>query len=148
MGSSCLRLGTVPFINARPLTFSLENNENIEIVSFPPSELSSLLNKNELDGALVSSFSLFRLKNSRFVPKIGIVSNGPVESIRLYCRKPADTLQVVGLDTWSLSASNMLRVLLKHRWGVEPKFVPVNPEIPPKEDKAVSYTHLTLPTKA
>ena len=135
MGSSCLRLGTVPFINARPLTFSLENNENIEIVSFPPSELSSLLNKNELDGALVSSFSLFRLKNSRFVPKIGIVSNGPVESIRLYCRKPADTLQVVGLDTWSLSASNMLRVLLKHRWGVEPKFVPVNPEIPPKEDK-------------
>tara|TARA_B100000686_G_scaffold79068_1_gene85250 strand:- start:7446 stop:9755 length:2310 start_codon:yes stop_codon:yes gene_type:complete len=134
MGSSCLRLGTVPFINARPLTFSLENNENIQIVSFPPSELSSLLKDNKLDGALVSSFSLFRLKNSRYVPKIGIVSNGPVESIRLYCRKPADTLQVVGLDSWSLSASNMLRVLLKHRWGVEPKFVPVNPKIPPKED--------------
>ena len=134
MGSSCLRLGTVPFINARPLTFSLEKNEDIQIVSFPPSELSSLLKNNKLDGALVSSFSMFGLNNSRYVPKVGIVSNGPVESIRLYCRKPADTLRVVGLDSWSLSASNMLRVLLKHRWGVEPKFVPVNPEIPPKED--------------
>tara|TARA_A100001037_G_C15150375_1_gene638820 strand:- start:38 stop:2347 length:2310 start_codon:yes stop_codon:yes gene_type:complete len=135
MGSSCLKLGTVPFINARPLTYSLENNEKIQIVSFPPSELATLLKDNKLDGALVSSFSMFGLKNSRFVPKIGIVSNGPVESIRLYCRKPADTLQVVGLDSWSLSASNMLRVLLKHRWGVEPKFVSVNPKIPPKEDK-------------
>ena len=131
MGSSRLsitmKLGTVPFLNARPLTIALEGNSGVELVVEPPSKLAQMLESGELDGALVSSFALFQMQGARFVPGVGIASHGPVESIRLYCRKPADSLRRVGLDSWSLAATNMARVYLKHRWGAEPEFVPIDP---------------------
>ena len=141
MGSSRLsitmKLGTVPFLNARPLTIALEGNPGVELVVEPPSKLAQMLESGELDGALVSSFALFQMPGARFVPGVGIASHGPVESIRLYCRKPADSLRRVGLDSWSLAATNMARVYLKHRWGAEPVFVPIDPTKPPREDEAL-----------
>ena len=141
MGSSRLsitmKLGTVPFLNARPLTIALEGNSQVELVVEPPSKLAQMLTRGELDGALVSSFALFQMPGARFVPGVGIASHGPVESIRLYCRKPADSLRRVGLDSWSLAATNMARVYLKHRWGAEPAFVPIDPTKPPREDESL-----------
>ena len=141
MGSSRLsitmKLGTVPFLNARPLTIALEGNSQVELVVEPPSKLAQMLESGELDGALVSSFALFQMQGARFVPGVGIASHGPVESIRLYCRKPADSLRRVGLDSWSLAATNMARVYLKHRWGAEPEFVPIDPLKPPREDESI-----------
>lgn len=132
-----LRLGDVPYLNTKPLTLALEGREGVELHVQPPSRLSEMLREGSLDGALVSSFALFHLPGSRYVPGVGIASRGPVESIRLYCRKPADSLARVGLDAWSLAASNMARVLLKRRWGAEPEFVPIDPLRPPREDPSI-----------
>ncbi|MEK6711340.1 MAG: MqnA/MqnD/SBP family protein, partial [Nitrospinota bacterium] len=49
----------------------------------------------------------------------------------------ADAVRRVGLDAWSLAGANLARVLLKHRWGAEPEFVPIDPLSPPREDKAL-----------
>ena len=132
-----MKLGTVPFLNARPLTIALEEDPGVEIISRPPSELARMLARGELDGALVSSFTLFQIAGARFVPGVGITSRGPVESIRLYCRRPADSVRRVGLDSWSLAAANMVRVYLKRRWGATPEFTPVDPLRPPREDETL-----------
>ena len=70
MGSSRLsitmKLGTVPFLNARPLTIALEGNPGVELVVEPPSKLAQMLESGELDGALVSSFALFQMQGARF----------------------------------------------------------------------------------
>ncbi|MBI4251610.1 MAG: hypothetical protein HY618_04040 [Candidatus Tectomicrobia bacterium] len=137
MGGSRLKLGDVPYLNTKPLTIALEGREDVELLVHPPSRLSELLGAGALDGALVSSFALFHAPGSRYVPGVGIASRGPIESIRLYCRKPADALERVGLDAWSLAAANMARVLLKRRWGAEPAFVPIDPQRPPRGDKAL-----------
>ena len=135
--STTMKLGTVPFLNARPLTIALEGNPAVELIVEPPSKLAEMLESGELDGALVSSFALFGMRGARFAPGVGIASKGPVESIRLYCRRPADSLRRVGLDSWSLAATNMARVYLKHRWGVEPEFVAIDPLRPPREDESL-----------
>ncbi len=132
-----MRLGTVPFLNARPLTIALEAKPEVELVVEPPSRLAHMLDEGALDCALVSSVALFQMPGSRFAPGVGITSRGPVESIRLYCRRPADSLRRVGLDGWSLAAANMTRVYLKHRWGAEPAFVPIDPLAPPREDETL-----------
>ena len=135
--STAMKLGTVPFLNARPLTIALEGNPAVELVVEPPSKLAEMLERGELDGALVSSFALFGMQGARFAPGVGIASKGPVESIRLYCRKPADSLRRVGLDSWSLAATNMARVYLKHRWGAQPEFVAIDPLRPPRDDETL-----------
>jgi len=135
--NTAMKLGTVPFLNARPLTIALEENPAVELIVEPPSKLAEMLARGELDGALVSSFALFQMRGARFAPGVGIASKGPVESIRLYCRKPADSLRRVGLDSWSLAATNMARVYLKHRWGAEPEFVPIDPLRPPRDDESL-----------
>ena len=132
-----LRLGDVPYLNTRPLTLALEGREDVSLSVHPPSRLNEMLREGSLEGALVSSFALFHAPGSRYVPGVGIASRGPVESIQLYCRKPADALRRVGLDSWSLAGSNLARVLLKRRWGAEPEFVPVDPLRPPREDPSV-----------
>ena len=45
-----LRLGTVPYLNAVPLTRGLED----EVKFVPPARLAEMLRNNELDAALVS----------------------------------------------------------------------------------------------
>ena len=137
MVGSRLRLGTVPYLNAKPLTLALEESQAAELIVMPPSQLAGALEANALDGALVSTFAMFQLQGAVYVPGVGITSAGPVESIRLYCRKPVDTLRRVGLDSWSLAAANMTRVLLKRRWGVTPEFVPIDPEAPPRADESL-----------
>ncbi len=132
-----MRLGTVPFLNAKPLTIALEGKPDVALVVAPPSKLARMLSSGALDGALVSSFALFHIPNARFVPGVSIASRGPVESIRLYCRRPADSLRRVGLDSWSLAAANMARIYLKYRWGAAPEFVPIDPLKPPRGDETL-----------
>ncbi len=136
MGGQGLKLGTVPFLNAKPLTLTLETRAGVELRSEPPAQLLPLLENGTLDGALVSTFALFHLPGARYVPEVGIASRGRVRSIRLFCRRPPEELRRVGLDGWSLSAANMTRVILKRKWGAEPEFAVVDPLRPPLEDES------------
>lgn len=137
MGGQGLKLGTVPYLNAKPLTVALEERAGVDLRSEPPAKLAKMLEAGELDAALVSAYALFHAPGARYVPGVGIASRGPVKSIRLYCRKPLEALERVGLDSWSLSAANMARVILKEKWGRAPEFVPVDPERPPREDESL-----------
>ncbi|MBT5369162.1 MAG: menaquinone biosynthesis protein, partial [Nitrospinaceae bacterium] len=132
-----LKLGTVPYLNARPLTLALEGHEKVDLRAEPPAQLLPLLESGEIDGALISTFAMFHLPGARFVPGAGIVSRGRVRSIRLFCRKPPEDLKRVGLDNWSLSAANMTRVILKRKWNAAPEFLPVDPEHPPRDDESL-----------
>ena len=137
MGGQGLKLGTVPYLNARPLTLALEDLEGVSLRAEPPARLLPLLESGEIDGALISTFAMFHLPGARYVPGAGIVSRGRVRSIRLFCRKQPEHLKRVGLDNWSLSAANMTRVILKRKWGAEPEFSPVDPERPPRDDESL-----------
>lgn len=114
------RVGSVRYLNAVPLTRGLED----EILFDVPSKLAAMLQRNELDAALVSVTEV--LFNDRYdiLDGVAIASLGEVQSVLLAHRKPVEEIEEVFCDTASLTSVNLLRVLLAER-GLNPVFKPL-----------------------
>ena len=92
------RVGSVRYLNAVPLTRGLED----EIVFATPSELAKMLQRDELDAALVSITEV--LFNDRYdiLDGTAIASLGEVKSVLLAHKKPIEEIREVYCDTASL----------------------------------------------
>jgi chorismate dehydratase len=114
------RVGSVRYLNAVPLTRGLEE----EIIFDVPSKLAEMLQRNELDAALVSVTEV--LFNDRYdvLDGIAIASLGEVKSVLLAHRKPIEEAKEIFCDTASLTSVNLLKVLLAER-GLKPEFKPL-----------------------
>jgi predicted solute-binding protein len=114
------RVGSVRYLNAVPLTRGLEG----EVVFDVPSKLAAMLQRNELDAALVSVTEV--LLNDRYdiLDGVAIASLGEVQSVLLAHRKPIEQATEIFCDTASLTSVNLLRVLLSER-GLKPEFKPL-----------------------
>ena len=114
------RVGSVRYLNAVPLTRGLEDDITFAV----PSELARMLQKDELDAALVSVTEV--LMNDRYdiLDGTAIASLGEVKSVLLAHRQPLDQIREVFCDTASLTSVNLLRVLLAER-GLKPEFKPL-----------------------
>ena len=111
------RVGSVGYLNAVPLTRGLEE----EVIYATPSRLAEMLQRDELDAALVSVVEV--LFNDRYdiLDGIAIASLGEVKSVLLAHRKPLDEVAEIFCDTASLTSVQLLRVLLAER-GLKPEF--------------------------
>ncbi len=114
------RVGSVPYLNAVPLTRGLEE----QIIYVTPSKLAEMLQRDELDAALVSVTEV--LFNDRYdiLDGIAVASLGEVKSVFLAHRRPIEEVKEVSCDTASLTSVNLLRVLLAER-GLRPEFKPL-----------------------
>jgi chorismate dehydratase len=115
-----MRVGSVPYLNAVPLTRGLED----QIVFAPPSRLAELLREEKLDAALVSVTEV--LFNDRYdvLDNIAVASLGEVKSVFLAHRRPLAEVHQVFCDPASLTSVNLLKVLLAER-GLKPDLVPL-----------------------
>jgi len=114
------RVGSVPYLNAVPLTRGLED----QVIFVTPSRLAEMLQRDELDAALVSVTEV--LFNDRYdiLDGIAVASLGEVKSVFLAHRRPIEKVTEVFCDTASLTSVNLLRVLLAER-GLRPEFKPL-----------------------
>ncbi len=114
------KVGSVPYLNAAPLTRGLEE----QIAFAPPSELARMLRRDELDAALVSVTEV--LLNDRYdiLDGVAVASLGEVKSVFLAHRQPLEDIREIFCDTASLSSVNLLKVLLAER-GLNPAFQPL-----------------------
>ncbi len=134
------RLGSVPYLNARPLHWPLRGQSSPVELSFDvPSRLAQGLRKGYLEGALVSSFECFQAPGYRIVPDISISSRGPVGSVKLYLRKKPGRLKRLALDSSSLASTSMARCLLKRKYGAEPVCFSAGPDRIADEADADGY---------
>ena len=125
-----VRLGAVGYLNARPLTWALEREPERWHVRYDlPAVCARLLFDGEVDLGLVPSIEFLRSDQYRFVPGVGIGSQGPVASVALFTRRPVDQIRHIALDTSSRSSVALIRVLCRHRFGIEPEFVPHGPDL-------------------
>lgn len=115
------RVGSVPYLNAAPLTFGLER----EISFVPPSQLAVELHAGRLDAALVSLTEVLFHDGYEVLDGYGIASDGPVFSVFLAHCGPLEALTEIALDPASCTSVNLLRVLLAER-GLHPRFVPLD----------------------
>ncbi len=123
------RVGSVRFLNAVPLTRGLED----EVIFATPSELAGMLQRDELDAAMVSVTEVLLKDRYDVLDGIAIASLGEVLSVLLAHRRPIEEAREIYCDPASLTSVNLLRVLLAER-GLAPEFKPL-----------VSYEPATLP---
>jgi chorismate dehydratase len=114
------RIGSVPYLNAVPLTRGIES----ELIFAPPSKLAGQLQRDELDAALVSITEV--LFNDRYdvLDGVAIASLGEVYSVLLAHKKPVEQAREIFCDTASLTGVNLLKVLLAER-NLFPEFKPL-----------------------
>ncbi|MDB6027587.1 MAG: Chorismate dehydratase [Verrucomicrobiales bacterium] len=114
------RVGSVPYLNAVPLTRGLE--EQIQFVV--PSKLAEMLRNNELDAALVSITEVLFNDNYDILDGIAIASLGEVKSVFLAHKQPLAEIREIYCDTASLTSVNLLKVLLAEQ-NLKPEFKPL-----------------------
>ena len=114
------RVGSVPYLNAVPLTRGLED----EIQFMPPSQLGEKLRKGELDAGLLSITEALFSDDYDILDGVAIASLGEVYSVFLAHTVPLENIKTVHLDPASLTSVNLLKVLLAER-GLTPDFTPL-----------------------
>lgn len=115
------RVGSVPYLNAVPLTRGLEE----QVLFIPPSALAEKLRRGELDAALVSVTEVLFNDSYDVLDGIAVASLGEVKSVFLAHRRRLEDAQEIFCDTASLASVNLLRVLLAER-GLRPDFKPLS----------------------
>jgi chorismate dehydratase len=114
-----LTLGSVPYLNARPLLWGLESETRLA----EPSLLAEWLRTGEVDAALVPVVEA--LKNPRYwlVDGVGICCNGPVYSVILVLNAPLEEVRTVALDAASRTSVELTRYILETVHGLQPEYV-------------------------
>jgi len=114
------RVGSVKYLNAVPLTRGVES----EVTFATPAKLAEMLQRDELDAALVSITEVLFHDRYDILDGVSIASLGEVKSVLLAHRKPIEEAREVFCDTASLTSVNLLKVLLAER-GLKPEFKPL-----------------------
>jgi chorismate dehydratase len=125
-----IRLGAVGYLNARPLTWALDREPDRWKVRYDvPSVCADLLQRGDIDLGLVPSIEYLQSPDYRFVPGVGIGARGPVASVLLFTRKPIEAVRRIALDTSSRTSVALTKVLSRHRFNIDPEFVPHGPDL-------------------
>ncbi len=114
------RVGSVRALNAVPLTRGLES----EIIYDVPAKLAQMLQRDELDAALVSVVEALFHDRYDVLDGIAVASLGEVKSVFLAHQRPLEEAKEVFCDTASLTSVTLLKVLLAER-GLKPEFKPL-----------------------
>ncbi len=114
------RIGSVPYLNARPLIYGLEE----QVTLCTPARLADLMYRGQFDAGLAPVAEALLHDQYNIVDGIAIGARGPVRSVFLAHRRPIRELQRVAVDTASRTSAWLVRVILKHGYGIEPEFYP------------------------
>ena len=128
------RIGTVPYLNGRPLVRWFWDTEEgrasgVRVVEAVPSRLAEQLETGEVAAAMVSSIELFRKPGLIHAPGAGVIADGPVRSVRMFSRVPFAEIRTVALDTSSLTSVALLKILLAEGYGLRPSYHAAAPDL-------------------
>jgi chorismate dehydratase len=126
MTAAKFRVGAVNYLNTKPLVYRLERlAPQVEVVFDLPSRLADGLADGRFDVALIPSIEFFQDPGYRIVSDACIACRGPVLSVKLFSRVPADQIRTLALDEGSRTSVALSRILLKERFGLEPILEPL-----------------------
>ncbi len=118
-----IRVGAVSYLNTKPLIFGFEQGKmegKMDLILDYPSHLSSLLQKNKLDIALLPVASISSIIDAQIIGKYCIGTHRKVASVALYSQVPIEDIQQIYLDYQSRTSIALLRILLRNFWHVRP----------------------------
>lgn len=124
--SSTIRIGSVSFLNAKPLIWGLEESPGISLHLDVPSRLLDGLREGRFDVALLPVIDYQRMPGLRLLTAGGIGSNGRTMTVRIFSPVPIERITTLACDTDSHTSVALARVILAERFGIRPEFVPLD----------------------
>lgn len=115
------RIGSVPYINARPLLEGLE----YPVTELVPALLCEEFQNGKLDAALLSSIDVLSQSHASVVDGVAIASRGEVHSVILAYTGKLAALSKIHLDPSSHTSNALLQIILSEFYGLEVKYVQV-----------------------
>lgn len=118
-----VRIGSVGYLNARPLVEGLDKCRGVELSFDAPSRLLGALLEERVDIALAPIVDALRSPEPIVAIPIGcIASDGPTRSVKLFSRTPMDRITRVLTDPDSKTSVALARVLLGRLFACSPLF--------------------------
>src|SRR4051812_11782406 len=115
MNAAKIRVGAVNYLNTKPLVYRLERvAPQCEGIFDLPSRLADGLAEGRFDVALIPSIEFFQDPGYRIVSDACIGCRGPVLSVKLFSRVPANRIRTLALDEGSRTSAALSQILLKH----------------------------------
>jgi chorismate dehydratase len=121
-----LRIGSVSFLNAKPLIFGLQEAEGLELSLEVPSRLLAGLQENRFDVALLPVIDYQRMPGLRLLTSGGIGCDGHTLTVRIFSPVPVEKIAILACDTDSHTSVALARILLAEVYGIRPQFVPLD----------------------
>jgi predicted solute-binding protein len=116
-----IRVGSVPYLNARPLTRFIAS----PVAKLEPNELASELRAGKLDAALVPLMEVLEspADTYRVVDGLSIGSERAVYSVYLNYSVPLAKIKTVALDPASKTSVELARLVLEKFHRLKPRYV-------------------------
>ncbi len=134
-------IGSVPYLNAVPLTWALHRvGFRGTLVFGTPAELSQWLQQGKIDAGLLPIAEYLRGVGGGIVADVALAADGAVRSVLLISKVPLYQVETVAVDRGSRSSVLLLKVLLAERYGVAPVLLPMEPDL----DKMVARADAAL----
>lgn len=120
-----LRVSLVDFLNARPLTWGLLHDApaGVSVSRDTPSVCADKLGRGEADVGLIPSIEYQRIPGLQVVPGLGIAASSEVRSVLLVSKVSRERIRSVSLDPASRTSAVLTRILLRRRYGLEPRYI-------------------------
>ncbi len=130
-----IRVGRIPYINCYPVYGAIDRGLirlDAELVDGVPTALNALMASGELDVSVVSAIEYARdSRRYLLLPDLAISCDGPVRSVMLFSKRPANELSArrVLVSRSSMTSVALLELLFENVWRAHPKFLPTDAEI-------------------
>lgn len=108
------RVGLLPFLNALPLVYKLQDHPKVKPTWGMPAELFHLMQQGGLDAALTSSFVYAAKLRSR-ITDLGVAADGRVLTVMIYAQDPLDEITTLEEDPASLTSNALTRIVFHER---------------------------------
>ncbi|MDE3153074.1 MAG: menaquinone biosynthesis protein [Gemmatimonadota bacterium] len=130
-----MRIGRIPYINCYPVYGAIDRGIvplEGELVDGVPTALNRRMREGTLDVSVISAVE-YAADAPRYLllPDLAITSDGPVRSVMMFSKRPAQELsgRRVLVSRSSMTSVALLELLFEHVWHARPQFVPADAEI-------------------
>jgi chorismate dehydratase len=118
-----LRIGSVSYLNAKPLIHGLDRDERVDLQLAVPAMLLEGLRSGRYDVALLPVIDYQRMEDAVIVPAGGIGCDGATLTVRIFSGVPIEEIKVLACDIESHTSVALARIILSERFGIRPKFI-------------------------
>jgi chorismate dehydratase len=135
-----MRIAASTYLNSAPLVYSFAQGSLQKRYRFmgdaAPARCAGLLATGECDIALIPAIEYQRLRGLRIIPGVAVASKGRVRSVVIAARRPLAEVRSLALDTSSRTSQALVRIIFRHRFGIEPRLIERMP------DPATGYANM------